>query len=183
MEQNHLAKKIKELRSRKGFSQEELAEKSGLSLRTIQRIENGETIPRGDTLNKLTTALNVSPDELLDWQVVEDKGVLLMLNMSQLGILAFPLLGIIIPMAIWTMRKDTIKGVNEQGISIINFQITWIILVISVFLLSIIFLGPQEVIVFAIVLYIFNVVLVFINLYRVSRSKEVFYHPRFAFLK
>lgn len=43
MKNKELAQKIKSLRNRKGFSQEELAEKTGLSLRTIQRIENGET--------------------------------------------------------------------------------------------------------------------------------------------
>jgi transcriptional regulator with XRE-family HTH domain len=183
MKQHYLAKKIKELRSRKGFSQEELAERSGLSLRTIQRIENGETFPRGDTLNKLTAALNVSPDELLDWQVIEDKSVLFMLNLSQLGILVFPLLGIIIPMAIWTMRKDTIKGVYELGKSIINFQITWIILVILLFLSGFLIWGPQESVLLVVMFYIFNIVLVFFNLNRISQSKEVFYHPRFAFLK
>lgn len=41
MKNKILAKKVKELRKRKGYSQEELAEKSGLSLRTVQRIENG----------------------------------------------------------------------------------------------------------------------------------------------
>jgi transcriptional regulator with XRE-family HTH domain len=41
MKNKILAKKGKELRKRKGYSQEELAEKSGLSLRTVQRIENG----------------------------------------------------------------------------------------------------------------------------------------------
>ncbi len=47
MERSDLAKRVKELRTKKGLSQEQLAEASGLSLRTIQRIENGETLPRG----------------------------------------------------------------------------------------------------------------------------------------
>ena len=45
-----LGKRLKELRNRKGLSQEQLAEDSCLSLRTIQRIEKNETVPRGDTL-------------------------------------------------------------------------------------------------------------------------------------
>jgi transcriptional regulator with XRE-family HTH domain len=51
---NHLnlAERVKELRNRKGISQELLAEQSGLSLRTIQRIENNETVPRGETLKR-----------------------------------------------------------------------------------------------------------------------------------
>ena len=43
MNKNLLGLRIKELRKQKGMSQEFLAEESGLSLRTIQRIENGET--------------------------------------------------------------------------------------------------------------------------------------------
>ena len=35
MKNKELAQKIKALRSRKGYSQEELSEKTGLSLRTI----------------------------------------------------------------------------------------------------------------------------------------------------
>jgi transcriptional regulator with XRE-family HTH domain len=58
--------KIKGLRTRKGFSQEELAGNAGLSLRTIQRIENNETEARGDTLIRLAAALNTTPDELVE---------------------------------------------------------------------------------------------------------------------
>jgi transcriptional regulator with XRE-family HTH domain len=38
---------------------EELSEKSGLSLRTIQRIENGEGTPREDSLHLLTKNFNI----------------------------------------------------------------------------------------------------------------------------
>ncbi|HYQ56702.1 MAG TPA: helix-turn-helix transcriptional regulator, partial [Draconibacterium sp.] len=67
MNNQNLAIKIKDLRNRKGLSQEQLSEESKLSLRTIQRIEKGESIPRGDTLMRLTQALGITPDELLDW--------------------------------------------------------------------------------------------------------------------
>jgi len=48
----NISQRVKELRCRKGMSQELLAEESGLSLRTIQRIENYESEPRGDTLKR-----------------------------------------------------------------------------------------------------------------------------------
>ena len=182
MKNQDLAKKIKELRIRRGLSQEELAQNSGLSLRTIQRIENGETIPRGDSLTKLASALQVSPDEILDWQLTEDRNILYILNLSQLGIIAFPFLGVIIPMAVWILKKETIKNVNEQGISILNFQISWLILAIPVFLLGLLLGGPQMSILFIVLFYIFNIVLVLIYLGRVKQSKEVVYRPRFEFL-
>ena len=59
--------KIKELRESKGLSQEELCENSGISLRTIQRIENGESVPRGSTLKTIASSLNVSPDFLISF--------------------------------------------------------------------------------------------------------------------
>ncbi len=50
---------VKKIRIEKGLSQEELSEKSELSLRTIQRLENGKSEPRGDTLKRLTNALEL----------------------------------------------------------------------------------------------------------------------------
>ena len=45
------------------MSQEFLAKESGLSLRTIQRIEKDESNPTGESLKRLANALNVSPDD------------------------------------------------------------------------------------------------------------------------
>ena len=108
-----LANRIKELRTRKGFSQEELSEKTGLSLRTIQRIENGETEPRGDSLKRLAQAFDVTSDDLVDWTVQEDRGFLLSLNLSSLSFLPFPLLGILVPLIIWISKKGKIQNVDR----------------------------------------------------------------------
>lgn len=56
--------RIATLRKSKGLSQEVLAEQSGVSLRTIQRMEQGDTVPRGHTLQALATALGVPLDAL-----------------------------------------------------------------------------------------------------------------------
>ncbi|NVK53507.1 MAG: helix-turn-helix transcriptional regulator [Flavobacteriaceae bacterium] len=61
MKKQNLSSVIKKTRIEKNLSQEELSEISNLSLRTVQRIENNDTTPRGDTLNRLTKALNL-PD-------------------------------------------------------------------------------------------------------------------------
>ena len=68
MENEKLAQRVKELRKLKGLSQDELAKNSGLSLRTIQRVENGETEPTGETLKRISSALDVTPNELIDRQ-------------------------------------------------------------------------------------------------------------------
>lgn len=67
MEDKNLSQRVRELRKNKGLSQEELAETAGLSLRTIQRVENRETEPTGDTLKRIATALDSTPAELLNW--------------------------------------------------------------------------------------------------------------------
>ena len=49
MEQPELGKKILALRLAKGLTQNELAEKCNISLRTIQRIESADVTPRSYT--------------------------------------------------------------------------------------------------------------------------------------
>lgn len=56
--------KVRALRLGKNWSQEQLSKESGLSLRTIQRIENGSNISM-DSLKVLAKALGVEPNELL----------------------------------------------------------------------------------------------------------------------
>ena len=53
------------MRERAFLTQAELAEKSGVSEGTINRIEAGKHEPRISTIRKLAKALNVSPDELV----------------------------------------------------------------------------------------------------------------------
>ena len=53
-----LGTKIKELRKKEGLTQVDLSEKSGLSLRTIQRIENDENKPSVDSLRMIGEVLN-----------------------------------------------------------------------------------------------------------------------------
>ena len=53
-----LRKRILELRLEKGYSQEELAKKAGTKQAVISRIENGESEPRLETINKIAKALD-----------------------------------------------------------------------------------------------------------------------------
>jgi len=53
-----LGDKIKSARTKKGINQKELAEKTGLTERTIQRIENHEVEPSVYSLNKISEILS-----------------------------------------------------------------------------------------------------------------------------
>ena len=64
---------IKELRIKKGMTQEELADMTELSARTIQRIENGEVDPRSYTLQMIAKALDVDYSLFVENITDEDK--------------------------------------------------------------------------------------------------------------
>ena len=191
MDKNHLAQRVKELRNQKGMSQELLAETSGLSLRTIQRIENGETNPAGDTLQRLSAALNVNPDELIDWSVKEDKSYLVFLNLSALTFLFFPLLGILIPFMLWTSRKGKIKNINKLGRDLINFEIAWNILLFLIPFILFLFsktgvvesLSLRSIFIAAGIMYLINLVFISLNTLRISQEKDPVYYTIIKFLR
>ncbi len=194
----NLAQRVKELRNRKGISQENLAEESGLSLRTIQRVENNETVPRGDTLKKIAIALDTSPDEIIDWKIQEDQNYLILMSISALGFLFFPLLGIIIALVMWISKKDKIKNVNALGKGILNFQISWILFLFGVYcIIAIVFLicittgilGSWTLAIFqswfpiTIIFYSFNLLVILLNTSRIIRNKPFTYKPALIILR
>ena len=56
---------IYELRTKKGLSQDELAEKIFVTRQAVSRWENGETVPNTETLKRLSNLFNVSINTLL----------------------------------------------------------------------------------------------------------------------
>lgn len=57
MKQPELGTKIGEIRNQRGITQKELAESCNIDIRTIQRIESGDVIPRITTLKLIATTL------------------------------------------------------------------------------------------------------------------------------
>jgi len=57
--------KVRKYRMKRGFSQEELADRAGLHRTQIVLIESGKRCPRLDTIYKLALALDVEPWRLL----------------------------------------------------------------------------------------------------------------------
>lgn len=65
MQQPELGRRLTALRKEKNLTQEELVEKSHVSVRTIQRIEAGEVLPRLSTVKILLEALGESYESFL----------------------------------------------------------------------------------------------------------------------
>jgi transcriptional regulator with XRE-family HTH domain len=61
----YIGERLKKARTRKLLTQEELAEKAGLSPSTIVNIERDQAEPHISTMRKLAKALDVDPTELI----------------------------------------------------------------------------------------------------------------------
>ncbi|GGG91799.1 MULTISPECIES: helix-turn-helix domain-containing protein [Pedobacter] len=59
-----VAKLIKDARLKKGYSQQQLADLAKLNLRSVQRIENAEVLPRAFNLNLLAQQLGLDAEIL-----------------------------------------------------------------------------------------------------------------------
>ncbi len=137
-----IGQKIKDLRLRSGLSQDDLADASELSSRTIQRIENGETVPRGDSLKRISKVLNVDVERLYMTDINNgnasalkiDKWVILTINLAAFGYLISPLLGIILPMILWVMYRHKTMDANEVGKRIMKYQAFWCLLLFLTYL-------------------------------------------------
>lgn len=79
-------KRIKELRERKKLTQEKLAEKVGLDLQTISRIETGYYFTSFENLEKLANALDVTMADLFNFGHVKTKEELIQEINTELSI-------------------------------------------------------------------------------------------------
>ncbi len=61
---DNVAKLIKDARLKKGYSQQQLADLTQLNLRSVQRIENAEVLPRAYNLNLLAQQLELDVEAL-----------------------------------------------------------------------------------------------------------------------
>lgn len=191
MNKGLLAEKIESLRKSKGLTQETLADLSAINLRTLQRIEAGETEPRGHTLRLIAEALNTPIEELLDFTKKPDTGLLQMMNLSTLSFWVIPLGNLFIPLILWIMNRDKVQGVYELGRRIINFQITWcfitygflFIWIVSLFSKSPFIISPFLFLPIMLTLYLANSLIILMATWQLKRGRETVYSISFSILR
>ena len=66
--QKQFGARVKELRKKKGYTQGHLAEILGIGVRSLGKIETGNSFPSTETLENLIRALNVSTVEIFDFE-------------------------------------------------------------------------------------------------------------------
>lgn len=124
-----LGEKITIARKAKGLSQEKLAEDARISLRTLQRIEKGNTNPHGDTLQRISNALDIPIEELMEYGPMLNTGYIKAMHFAALTFILFPSGNIIIPLIMWLSRKNNIQNISFFAKNLLNFQITWSIII------------------------------------------------------
>lgn len=111
---------IQQLREEKNLTQTELAEKSGLSLRTIQRIEAGN-VPKGFTLKALANVFEIEPEKLMPTKEITKIDRAKLINFSSLLGLIIPFGGVVVPLILTHQTRDSKN--KELGKSIVSVQI------------------------------------------------------------
>lgn len=137
MENKSIAKNLVYQRKLKGYTQEELSERTQVTVRTIQRIEKGDVNPHLQTIKLLATAMDLEVEDLLPLEnpkeeEIQKKWLLLMHSTPFLGFI-IPLANILIPLFLWIHKREDNSIYNIHGSKIINFQISMSLLYILSF--------------------------------------------------
>lgn len=167
---------IKDLRLKKGITQEELSAKTDISVRTIQRIENGDVDPRAYTLQSIAAALDVdfevlanSESELTTSDEKENSIWLPVLHLSGSLFLLIP------PIIIWVWKRDRIKNIQRHAIDVINFQLS-----MSLYLLPCLLFSIYPIL---ILLAVYGQVIIIVNTVKVTSNQVYKYPLTIRFLK
>lgn len=173
-----------EIREKRNLTQKELAERSGISIRTIQRIEAGTT-PKGYTLKTLAEALNISEKELLGNEKPSpalNKKALQMINLSSL-LFFIPFGNIIFPLLLIKRKKEQ----NYVAKQLVSVQILWtvsmiVVVGISPFLVRWIGASRQLGIQLLLIFCLLNLFIILRNAVALQKHGRLYFKLNFSFL-
>lgn len=192
--------KLKAVREQKNLTQEELSEKSKISVRTIQRIEAG-TEPKGHTLRALAQALEIEETSLQDIIIIPDMideeknesipemkeelqpdinySLIKIINLSSLLFTLLPPLNILVPLIL----MFTMKQRNSLARQIISIQMIWTVMAPIVFMLGIFLkLGRTFTLVLMIVIVLSNIFIILRNAAEIDRNKKLYFRLKFSMI-
>ena len=192
--------KLKTVREQKNLTQEELSEKSKISVRTIQRIEAG-TEPKGHTLRALARALEVEENLLQDTIVIPEindevseesipevkekeqsdvnYSLIKIINLSSLLFTLLPPLNILVPLLLMFTMKQRNSLVKE----IISVQMIWTVMAPIVFMLGIFLkFGRQFTLVLMIAIVLSNVFIILRNAAEIDKKRKLYFRLSFSMI-
>lgn len=187
--------KLKSLRELQNITQEELSEKSGISVRTIQRIESGKD-PKGYTLRALAKVLDVKEIDLLNQGTKEENIIseekketgeptlmnyssLKIINLSSIPFTIIPPLNILVPLILMYIMGQK----NYLTKQIISLQILWTILAPIVFMLGVFLkLGNRFTLLIMILIILSNIFIILRNTIEIDKNERLYYKLNFSMI-
>ncbi|WP_130736179.1 serine hydrolase [Flavobacterium sp. J27] len=185
METQTISKNLVYQRKLKGYTQEELSEKTQVTVRTIQRIEKGEVTPHLQTIKLLAIALHIEVEDLIPLENPKEENMqikwLLLLHGTPILGLILPLCNILFPLFLWIHKREDNTIYDVQGRKVINFQINMTLLYILSFITLLTIEGWGFF--FFIAVIPFSVIISFVNILKTITSQTCYYPLSFPFLK
>jgi len=190
--------KLKAIREQKNLTQEELSEKSKISVRTIQRIEAG-TEPKGHTRRALAQTLEIEEDALLEdipqfipeadqvEESVEEEPVsvpvnyayIKIINLSSLLFILLPPLNILAPL----LLMFTMKQKNNLVRQIISVQMIWTVMAPIIFIIGIFLkLGRPFTLILMLLIVLSNVFIIIRNAAEIDRNRKLYFYLKFSMI-
>jgi uncharacterized Tic20 family protein len=172
-------------RKLKGYTQDQLSEKTTVGVRTIQRIEKGEVQPHLQTVKLLAVGLDINVNDLIvidnpNEEKVERKWMLLFHAVPFLGLIV-PFGNIVFPIFIWIHKSKDNKIYDNHGKAIINFNCSINLYLIISLLLFFPFPGMNFFLTGAV--FLFGIITTFVNILSATNSGTYNYPLSIPFLR
>lgn len=185
MEKQSLAKNLIYQRKRKGYSQEELSARTQVNVRTIKRIEKGDSTPHLQTIKLIATALEIEVDTLLpienpQEESIQKKWLLLMHGAPVLGFI-IPFCNVLLPLFLWIHKRQDNRLYDVHGVKVINFHITVLILY-ALSIISLLTIEKWGFLIF-IVLIPICVLIVILNIFSAIKNHNCYYPLSIPFVR
>ena len=128
MKQQSLKENLLYQRKLKGYTQEELSERTTVGVRTIQRIEKGEVQPHLQTIKLLAQGLGIEVDDLQvlnnpNEETIKRKWMLLLHGSPFFGLI-IPFGNVLFPLFTWMSKAEDNKVYDAHGRAVVNFHCT-----------------------------------------------------------
>src|SRR5690606_34732794 len=112
----------------KETTQKDLAEKTSVGVRTIQRIEKGDVQPHLQTVKLLAVGLDINIEDLIVVENPKDETIqrkwMLLLHATPFFGFIIPFANVLFPLLIWIYKAEDNKVYDKHGRVVINFHST-----------------------------------------------------------
>ena len=185
MKQQTLKENLLYHRKLKGYTQDELAERTTVGVRTIQRIEKGEVQPHLQTVKLLAVGLDIEVDDLIvldnpKEETIQRKWMLLIHGSPFFGLI-IPFANVLFPLFIWISKAEDNKIYDAHGRTVINFHCTINLLLIISLLLFFPFPGYNYFVTAAV--FLFGIIISLKNIFSALGNGTCYYPLSIPFFK